>query len=348
MTSTIRFQYGSFARLFLTAVWFATQGHLSAQPANLPEAERQRVEAAIPSRAVVAPRKARRLLIFDRNVNYGGHRSIPTANLACTLMGRKTGAFETEISSDPGVFRPENLRRFDAVFFNNNVGNLFDDPALRQSVADFIYGGGGMLGVHGTTVAFTKWPGAVEDWPEFGRMIGARGANHKASDERVVIKLDDPDHPLNRVFNGAGFEYRDEFFRVQEPYSRNRLRVLFSIDTGKTDMNQQPSYGSLVRPDDDYALAWVRNYGRGRTFYCTIAHNPSVFWDPQMLQFIWGPFSSLWVTSPLRLARAVDPCPARPREARVAFGHRSLRSTNTPSSKRSKRRPSLDCHTWEA
>jgi sugar phosphate isomerase/epimerase len=29
----------------------------------------------------------------------------------------------------------------------------------------------------------------------------------------------------------------------------------------------------------------VRNYGRGRTFYCTIAHNPDVFRDPKLLPF---------------------------------------------------------------
>ena len=32
-----------------------------------------------------------------------------------------------------------------------------------------------MMGVHGTSVAFTQWPGAVEDWPEFGLMLAARG-----------------------------------------------------------------------------------------------------------------------------------------------------------------------------
>jgi sugar phosphate isomerase/epimerase len=116
-------------------------------------------------------------------------------------------------------------------------------------------------------------------------MLGGRGANHKASDERVFIKLDEPAHPLTQPFGGQGFEYRDEFFRVHEPYSRKRLRVLLSIDTEKTDLSQGPSYGGLVRPDNDYALAWARRYGRGRTFYCTIAHNPRVFWDPKMLQF---------------------------------------------------------------
>ncbi|MBI5817371.1 MAG: ThuA domain-containing protein [Verrucomicrobia bacterium] len=247
--------------------------------------ERQKVEAAIPTKAFATPRKPRKLLIFGLNVNYGGHPSIPTANLAFELMGRKTGAFETVVSRDPVVFQPESLRQFDAVFFNNNVGNLFEDPALRQSLVEFVYAGGGMMGVHGTSVAFTRWPGAKEDWPEFGVMIGGRGANHRVNTEHVFIKLDDPEHPLNQPFGGKGFEYRSEFFRVHEPYSRDRLRVLFSIDTAKTDLTEGGKRTRMERADNDYALAWARNYGRGRTFYCTIAHNPSIFWDATMLRF---------------------------------------------------------------
>jgi type 1 glutamine amidotransferase/sugar phosphate isomerase/epimerase len=253
--------------------------------AQVSEAERHKVEAALPTQAPARPAKPRKLLIFDLNVGYGGHRSIPTANLAFTLMGQKTGAFETTVSRDPNVFQRESLRQFDAVFFNNTVGNCFTNAELRQNLVEFVYAGGGLMGVHGTTVGFTKWPGAIEDWPEFGLMIGARGANHRASDEHVFIKLDDSSHPLNAAFGGNDFDYRDEFFRVGDPYSRNRLRVLMSIDTVKTDLKQGPAYGKLERADNDFALAWVRNYGRGRTFYCTIAHNPYVFWDARMLQF---------------------------------------------------------------
>jgi len=250
--------------------------------------ERRKIEGALPAEAPVRPVRPRRLLIFDLNVGYPGHRSIAHANLAFTLMGRKTGAFEAVVSRDPEVFRPDRLRRFDAVFLNNTVGNLFEDPALRQSLIEFVYGGGGLLGVHGTTVAFTRWPGAHEDWPEFGSLLGARGANHRDSNEHVFIQLDDPGHPLNRPFGGEGFDYRDEFFRVHGPYSRDRVRVLFSMDTKKTDMNQGLARGNCSRQDGDYALAWVRNYGRGRVFYCTIAHNPYVFWDPRMLKFYLG------------------------------------------------------------
>ncbi|MEN6576546.1 MAG: ThuA domain-containing protein [Phycisphaerales bacterium] len=257
---------------------------VAAQPPAVTSPEDlKRIEAAIPAKAFVTPRKPRRLLIFDLNVGYGGHGSIATANTAFTLMGAKTGAFETVVSRDPAVFESESLRQFDAVFFNNTVGNCFEDPVLRQNLVEFVYSGGGLMGVHGTSVAFTKWPGAIEDWPEFGILLGARGANHYESDEHVFIKLDDPTHPIVQPF-GGDFDYRDEFFRVHEPYSRDRVRVLLSIDMDKTRVDSQPR-GNTIRADNDYALAWVRGYGRGRVFYCGFAHNPYIFWDPKMLQF---------------------------------------------------------------
>jgi type 1 glutamine amidotransferase len=260
--------------------------------------EQRKIEAALPATAPARPVKPRTLLMFDLNVGYPGprtvypehvthlgHRSIAHADMAFTLMGRKTGAFATVVSRDPEVFRPASLKRFDAVCFNNTVGNLFEAAELRRSLLEFVRGGGGLMGIHGATVAFTDWSkGARDTWPEFGEMLGARGANHRVGDERVFIKLDDPQHPLNRMFDGQGFEYRSEFFRVHEPYSREKLRVLLSIDTQKTDLSgRKPE-----RADNDYALAWVRSYGRGRVFYCTIGHNAYVFWDPKLLQFYLG------------------------------------------------------------
>ena len=247
--------------------------------------ERSLIEKNLPQKATVKPEKVRRLLIFDLNVNYGGHQSIDYANYAFARMGEKTGVFETVITRDTLVFQTENLQKFDAVFFNNTVSNLFQDKKLRQNLLDFVHAGGGLLGVHGTTTAFTIWPGAKEDWPEFGVMLGARGASHRENNEHVFIRNEDPGHPVNRVFGGKDFDYRDEFFRLQDPYSRDLVHVLLSIDTEKTDMEQGRAFGEVIRQDNDYALAWVRQYGQGRVFYCTIAHHPQVFWDPKMLEF---------------------------------------------------------------
>ncbi len=255
---------------------------------SVPPHQKDLIEKALPKKPLVRPRASRRLLIFNLNVGYPGHPSAARSAYAFKLMGRRTGAFEAVSSSDPSVFEPENLKRFDAVLFNNTVGNLFTDPALRRSLIRFVYSGGGLGGIHGTSVAFTRWPGAVEDWPEFGIMLGARGARHRESKELVTIKLDDPSHPLVKVFGGKSFTYRDEFFRFSNPYSRKRLRVLLSINTEKTDLRPRGPWTKPERRDNDYALAWVRSYGRGRVFYCTIGHNSYVFWDPTMLRFYLG------------------------------------------------------------
>lgn len=247
--------------------------------------EMEKIEKAIPRRPVVKPAKPRCLLIFTRNVGYGGHPSMAHASEAFSMMGRRTGAFDTVVSDDPSLFERDSLHRFDAVFFNNTVGNCFTNSNLRSNLMEFVTGGGGILGVHGASVAFTHWPGATEDWPEFGYLIGGRGANHKASDEKVWMTVENPGNPLTAMFDSQGFSYRDEFFRVHDPYSRRRVRVLLSMDTNRMDFSAGKALGNCYRADSDYAVAWIRSHGRGRSFYSTIAHNPSVFWDPIMLEF---------------------------------------------------------------
>jgi uncharacterized protein (TIGR02145 family) len=248
----------------------------------------QAIEAALPAQATAKPLKPRRLLIYTRN-DYDGHNAaIAASNEAFTRMGKKHGAFETVISSDPAIFKRESLTQFDAVFLNNTIGHTCDDPALRANLLEFVTGGGGLMGNHGAVIAFTKdlWP-AQEDWPEFGYMLGARGYahHHGNTDERITVAVNEPTHPIVRVFNGQSFEMSSEFFRHHEPYSRNRVRVLLSIDADKTDLSRYQPGDPCLRADNDYALAWVRRYGQGRVFYTSIGHGPEIFANPKMLQF---------------------------------------------------------------
>jgi len=90
--------------------------------------ERARIEAALPAKAPAAPRKHRSLLIVDYANGRAGHPSIPHADLAVELMGKKTGAYETVISHDASRLEPASLRGFDAVYLNNAQG-----PVKRRS-----------------------------------------------------------------------------------------------------------------------------------------------------------------------------------------------------------------------
>jgi type 1 glutamine amidotransferase len=239
--------------------------------------ERQKIEEAIPRTAPGVPPQPRKLLVIDLNVGRLGHPSIPHANLAVELMGKKTGAYEAIFSNDRAMLQPDNLRQFDAVFLDNTIGPIFDTAELRASFRAFIHNGDGLVANHAVTVT-------SEDWPEFGEILGARGAFHRDADEKVVVKLDDPSSPVNAAFGGKSFEFRDEIFRFMAPYSRQKVHVLVSIDVDRTDMNQGTPRGNCFREDNDYAISWIRQYGKGRVFYCSLGHNPYVFWDPMILK----------------------------------------------------------------
>jgi type 1 glutamine amidotransferase len=243
--------------------------------------DRAKIEAALPAKALASPKKPRKLLVFDRQGiyngrQYGGHASIPHGNLAAQLMGEKTGAFVATLSSEPGAIAAANLKQYDAVYLNNTVGDVFDTPEMRAAFAAFVDNGGGVVGNHGTSVASPQWT-------EFGEILGATGASHREPTEKATIIVEDPSHPIVRAFDGKPFEYVDEFYRLAPPYSRDKLRVLLSIDPIVTDMMQGRCFGGCLRDDNDYPVAWIRQHGKARVFYTSLGHNPDVFWDPRML-----------------------------------------------------------------
>ena len=173
--------------------------------------DRQKIEAALPSKAPAKPRRPRKLLVIDGVGGRMGHPSVPQADLAVELMGKKTGAYEVVIGHDSSLLTAASLKGFNAVYLNNTVGDLFNTPELQDTFAAFIRNGGGLVANHAVTAA-------SPDWAEFGVILGARGAAHRDAQEKIIVKLDDPSSPLNHAFGGKGFEFTDEIFRFKDPY----------------------------------------------------------------------------------------------------------------------------------
>jgi type 1 glutamine amidotransferase len=254
-------------------------------PDRLTPEEREKIIAATPQKAAATPKASRRLLIYDANIGYGGanggHRSIPAANMAIELFA-KTGAYEAVFSNDLGNFKYDNIRKFDAVFLNNTVGQIFVDPEIRAGLSRFVREGGGLAGYHGTSHASM-------DWPEFGEIIGAVEGSHREPTEMATVKIDDSTSPLVAAFGGKSFVHQDEFYRfVEGPLSRDKVHVLMSMDVEKTDLNQGRGCGRpCVRPDADYALSWIHNYGKGRVFFTALGHTPAFFATPNLSDFFF-------------------------------------------------------------
>jgi type 1 glutamine amidotransferase len=250
--------------------------------------QKQQIEAAIPKKAPAKPKKARRMLVttFAKNGDriIRGHPSIPAASYAIELMGKNTGAYETVFSNDIEMFRPDKIKQFDAICFNNTQGVLFDDPELKKSLADFVNSGHGIVGFHAVIATFVQHP-KYDQWPWFGRMIGGteNGGHPWMPTDKFTAKVDDPKSPIDRVFKGSGFELVDEVMQLQEPALREHLHVLLSIDMGRTS---PPSHPLLpVRAQDkDFPLTWIRDEQKGRIFCSGLGHNPHVFWNGPLLE----------------------------------------------------------------
>lgn len=231
-----------------------------------------KIRAAAPDKAPAKPAQPRRVLVYTACKGFV-HDAIPFGTAAVETLGRKTGAFEAVASDDPAVFKPESLAKFDAVCFNNATGELFEDDALKQGLLDFVKGGKGIIGLHAATDCFYKWP-------EFGELMGGYFDGHPwTADCTVTVKIDDLASPINAAFGGQGFDIKDEIYQFKAPYSRDRLRTLLSLDTAKTDMKKD----GIKRSDGDFAVSWVRTYGLGRVFYCSLGHRDEIFWNPAVL-----------------------------------------------------------------
>lgn len=302
----------SFRKLVRQMALIVMTGIAAAAFAQSPD-QLQKMEQAISTLKAEKPAKARKILVFSQTLGFR-HASIPHGHAALRMLGEKTGAFNSDHTEDITQLEPKNIQPYDAIVFLNTTGELVTTASMQKGLLKFISEGKGFVGIHAAT-------DCCYEWHEYGEMLGGYFNGHPwNADRKVVLKLDDPDHPINKPFGGKPFEVTDEIYQFKEPYSRNRVRVLTSLDTEKTDMDVP----GKTRADNDYGVSWVRSFGKGRVFNCSLGHNEHIYWDSVVLghylagiQFALGD-----------LEAPTDPIPFEPK----AYLDRVLRGTAELSS----------------
>lgn len=254
--------------------------------------QKQQIDAALPHKAQAIPKKQRRMLVTNLSMRDGkpwngsSHAIIPVHNYAIEQMGKITGAYEAVFNNDIEMFRPENIKKFDAICFLNTVGVLFDDPALRKSLLDYIAGGNGFIGIHDAIATFVQYP-VYDQWPAFGEMLGGtENGGHPWDGELMTVRVEDKKSPLTKMFAGKTFQIKDQAFQLQEPVIRDDLHILLSIDVEKTGLNPKRHILPVRQKDLDFPVSWIRSYGRGRVFYTGLGHSAPIFWNPVLLKHI--------------------------------------------------------------
>ncbi|UVO53121.1 ThuA domain-containing protein [Sphingomonas sp. SUN039] len=233
--------------------------------------------------------KKRLLVIADLSTgNQSAHMAVSHAAAVIEQIGRASGAYVTFIRTDtdwisaqetwgkgdyakggPKQARGKNLSYFDAVLFYTN-GETSLSEAQKADLLAWIKSGKGFVGVHTATATGTKWP-------EYGDMIGAYFDNHPWMIANAKIIVERPKFPAMKPFR-TGMALRDEHYQMRAPYDRNKVDVLARLDPASVDLKAP----MVHRTDNDFPIAWIKSYGKGRVFYSGLGHTDASWDDPRM------------------------------------------------------------------
>lgn len=206
------------------------------------------------------------------------HEAVSDALATVYELGKETGLWETCIRTDVQLItkkklelNAKNLDHFDAIFFMT-TGELPMDENQKADLLAFVkQDGKGFLGAHNATDTFYKWP-------EYGEMIGGYFDGHPWNQFEATVVVEDRNFPATKHFP-ARFQVMDEIYQTRN-FSRDRVRVLMSLETSKVDMKKEGVKSS------DIPITWASNYGKGRVFYCGLGHRPEV-WDRPDIRTMW-------------------------------------------------------------
>lgn len=170
------------------------------------------------------------------------------------------------------------LKNFDCVLFFT-TGNPLANTEVKDLV-DWVKAGGAIAGTH--CGSDTLYPN--KDRPNnqaFGELIGAYFDGHPWH-QKIKVNVEDTKHPAANGFK-TGDEITDEIYQFRpEPYSRNKLHIIMSVDNSSIDVTKGK------RADKDYAVAWCQEIEKGRSFYTSLGHRKDVWNDKRFQEHLFG------------------------------------------------------------
>lgn len=209
------------------------------------------------------------------------HSSRPLSRDVVAKLGRDSGHFVATTTDTPELVTAEGLKGFDAVLFYTTgtldqlVAKGFTKAGL-EALVQWVKEGHAFLGVHSAT-------DTLGDWEPYWEMIGGTFDGHpwNAGDPPINIDVEDPSHP-SAIPVPQGWLIQDEIYQMKN-YSRERVHVILSMNRASYEGKEGGK-----RADGDYAIAWCRDYGKGKVFYTSLGHREDVWTNPTYQEHLTG------------------------------------------------------------
>ncbi|WP_449462340.1 ThuA domain-containing protein [Tardisphaera miroshnichenkoae] len=204
-----------------------------------------------------------RVLLITCTAGYR-HNYLTTAVEVLTRMGERNG-FDVYATEDCSELDKEMKGSSCVLLLTTGEIPLSDQQ--KDWLVDFVYEGGGFVGVHNAA-------DTLYTFPRYHEMLGGTFNGHPWTG-RVRALVEDPAHP-STAHLPPEFETTEEVYTFKD-WSRDRTHVLVRLDNSSVDVSK----GN--RDDADYALSWCHLYGSGRVFYTAFGHFP-VTWREEWFQ----------------------------------------------------------------
>ncbi len=220
-------------------------------------------------------------LLYVTTAGGFAHSSRPLSRDVVAKLGRDSGRFVATTSDTPELITAEGLKGFDAVMFYTTGGmdQLVAKGGTKaglEALVQWVRDGHAFLGVHSAT-------DTLAEWEPYWEMIGGSFDGHpwNAGDPAITVDVEDPSHPAALPV-AHGWKIQDEIYQMKN-YSRDRIHVILSMN----EVSYKGKQGAK-RADNDYAIAWCRDYGKGKVFYTSLGHREDVWTNPTYQTHLLG------------------------------------------------------------
>ncbi len=210
------------------------------------------------------PTKARILIVTG--IDYPGHLWRETAPVLADAL-RKDPRLEVFRIDDPNFLDSPAIHNYDLLLLHfQNWERPGPGGQARENLRKFVAGGKGLALVH---FACGAWHG---EWPEFEKLAGRvwfgsePGPGKRQHDPfgPIHVEIVKPEHPLARGL--ADFDTTDE---------------LYTCLTGDHPIRVVAQAKSRI-DGKFYPMAFVSDYGQGRTFHCVLGHDSKALSVPSV------------------------------------------------------------------
>ncbi len=256
------------------------------------------------------PRPA--LLLFDKIT---GFRDAPSVDAATRAMERLAAAKGWSVfrADNGAIFNAADLRRFDAVVWNNVSGDALT-LGQRAAFRSWMERGGGFVGIHGAggdPVYFWDWYA--------DELLGTRFLGHTAVPhfQAARVKIDDPESWIAQGVQPA-WTMTEEWYSFTSNPRLAGAKVIATLD--ETTYTPTGRNGADYRMGD-HPIVWSRCVASGRAFYTAIGHLPEAYEEPN---------SARLLERGIAWAMALGGPPCKPQAHREPQTHRRV-GAPTPS-----------------